>query len=76
MDNFLRDRISLVALWARSNGYPDVCAWMLAKDKGQAHKPRANRAKRADVVKDGRKVRGGKTFVNMTNPDITYTELE
>ncbi len=74
-DKFLRDRISMVALWARNHGYPDVAKWMLAKDTKEAHKPRANKAKRADVAKDGKRVRGGKTFVNMENPDIEYREL-
>lgn len=69
-----RERISMVAIWARNNGYPDVCAWMLARDKETAHKPRANKAKRAEVTRDGRKVRGGKTFVNLENPDIEYIE--
>lgn len=71
-----RDRISMAAILVRNAGYPDVCAWMLTRDKQAAHKTRVPRAHRADVVRDGRKVRGSKAFVNLSNPDIVYTELD
>lgn len=68
-------RISLAAILLRNAGYPDVAKFLLAKEKRAAHGTRPAKAKRADVVKDGRKVRGSRAYVNLQNPDIEYIEL-
>ena len=49
-----RDRISEAAILVRNAGYPDVCKWMLARDKKAAHAPRKGKR----VVFVGTEIRG------------------
>jgi hypothetical protein len=39
-----RERISMAAILLRNSGYPDVCAYLMAKDKKESH--RTNKGKR------------------------------
>ena len=69
-----RDRISAVAILARNAGFPDVAAWLMARDKETARKPRKQTAKRAHITRNGVRVRGGRAFVNLSNPDVEIVE--
>jgi len=71
-----RDRITNAALLLQQRNFPDVARWMLAQDKQSAHTKRKTGARRVDVAKDGRRVRGGKAYVRMDNPDIVYEEAK
>jgi hypothetical protein len=71
-----RARISAAAILVRNAGYPDVCKWMMARDKKQAHAS-TGRKRQAVVTRNGKEVRGGKTRgVNWNNPDVRYIELD
>lgn len=57
--------------------FAEIIRDLMSKEQKQRHKPRANKAKRVELAKDGKKIRrGSKAFVNMDNPDILYTEMK
>lgn len=69
-----RARISEAAILVRNAGFPDVCAWMMARDKVQSHTTRG-RKRNAEVTREGRKVKGGKTKqINWDNDQIKYID--
>ncbi len=71
MDDFLAKRIAEVAIWARNNGFGDVCAWMMAKQKREhdaERKPRARKVALTDP-RTGKRVRGGYFYVAMGNDE-------
>lgn len=68
-DNPTRDRISEAAILVRNAGYPDVCKWMMARDKKQAHPP-TKRKRKMEVALHGKRVRGGKVFIDLSNVEI------
>lgn len=69
-----RARLIAAAFVLQQAGYADVAKFLLARDKKQAHPKRAPRATRVDVAKDGKRVRGGKAYINLANPDVKIEE--
>lgn len=68
-DKPTRTRISEAAILVRNAGYPDVCKWMMARDKQQAHTP-TKRKRKMEVAMHGKRVRGGKVFIDLSNVEI------
>lgn len=71
-----RTRIIEAAFLLKNKDYADVSVWMLAKEKRTAHVKRD--PLRAEVTRNGRKVKGGKNKhepIDWHNPDVVYTEL-
>ena len=56
--------------------YADVVQWMLAQEKDARKTRRAPQSVMANVARNGKRVRGGRAGMNLTNPDVTIEELD
>jgi hypothetical protein len=57
----------------KTHGYPDLVRVIMSKEK--ASRKGTGKRRNAEVAKDGKRVKGGKTkAINWGNPDIEYVE--
>lgn len=67
--------VMFLAQYMKSAGRPDVAAALVRNEKQNRDdaKPTKRRT-RAEVAMHGKRVRGGKTFVDLSNPDLQIEE--